>query len=227
MTTFRNRTEAGQVLATELKKSVKAPLLICAIPNGGVPVAIPIIRELNAFFSLLVVRKLQIPYNPEAGFGALTSTGFVMLNEPLVARLRLKQKIINQAIAKARYLLDTKLQQFGSYCTSVLSENHTCIVVDDGLASGYTMRVAVEALKQNQPKKLIIAAPTASQSAITLLQPHVTQIICPDIRHGSIFAVADAYDDWYDLSDEEVHHLLKGLDLNYENDYGIEFLRFR
>ncbi|MFX0212326.1 MAG: phosphoribosyltransferase, partial [Candidatus Hodarchaeota archaeon] len=86
MPIFRNRNNAGQFLAKKLQKKVKDPIIVFAIPNGGVPVAIPIVNRLNALFNLIIVRKIQIPYNPEAGFGALTSTGYIMLNEPLVAR---------------------------------------------------------------------------------------------------------------------------------------------
>ncbi len=209
MPLFHDRTEAGHVLATELKEFVKKPIAVIAVPNGGVPVAIPIAHEFNVPLSLIVVRKLQIPYNPEAGFGALTSTDFIMLNESLLAHLQLKQETIDQAITKARNILEAKLQQFKSFSSINLTNKHTCIVVDDGLASGYTMRVAIEALKQYNPKKLIIATPTASQSAIDLLQSHVTQIICPNIHRGPYFAVADAYHNWYDVPDEEVHTFLK------------------
>jgi predicted phosphoribosyltransferase len=207
---YANRDEAGQVLVERLQvlSLSKAPLVL-AIPNGGLAVAIPIAKQLGADLDLLIVRKLQIPYNPEAGFGAITSLGTVILNRPLVARIGLSEPEIEQVIIQTRNQIKSRQATYRGLVGHYSPANRVVVLVDDGLASGYTMLAAIESVQQQAPEKVLVAVPTASASAISKVREVVDTIICPHIGKGYVFAVADAYHNWYDVSDEEVMNLLR------------------
>jgi predicted phosphoribosyltransferase len=183
-------------------------MYVLAIPAGGVPVAAQVAAKLKVPWDLVLTRKLHVPWNREAGFGAVAWDGSLLLNEPLAASLRLTGDEINQCIAEERAVIAARSQAFrGSRPFPDLTEK-TVIVVDDGVASGFSMLTTILALKKHTIAELIVAVPTAPRSAIERIQPHVTKIVCLNIRSGFSFAVADAYRIWYDLSDREVRALL-------------------
>jgi predicted phosphoribosyltransferase len=186
-------------------------LIVLAIPNGGVPVARVIADELHADLYLMIVRKLQIPDNPEAGFGALTSDGFLLLNHNLVSYLGLIEKDILKQKEKALKSIRSRQEFFGKWAEILELKDRTVILVDDGLASGFTMEAAVTSLENRGVKRIIIAVPTSSMTAHRRLEPRVEKIICPDLSRFRVFAVADAYRNWYDLDENEVLQLLEAL----------------
>ncbi len=207
---YRDRETAGRVLAQILlEKRFTEPPLILAIPNGGLAVAQPIALALKGDLDLLIVRKLQIPYNPEAGFGALTSLGTVILNEPLVARIRISQNEIQRVINQTKEQIERRKKAYSGLVGSYSPKNRLVILVDDGLASGYTMLAAIESVRKLAPQKILVAVPTASASAISRVREVVDDLVCPNVGSGYVFAVADAYLNWYDVSDKEVISLLK------------------
>lgn len=209
---YVNRDEAGRVLAQELQtRKLEDTPLVLAIPNGGLAVAAPIAKILGAKLDLLIVRKLQIPYNPEAGFGAITSLGTIILNKPLVARIGLNQDQINSVVERTRVQIDNRKQGYGGLVGHYSPEDKIVILVDDGLASGYTMLAAIQSVRNLTPRKILVAVPTASASAVSLIRDEVDDLICPHIGSGYVFAVADAYENWYDVSEIEVIELLQSI----------------
>ena len=210
---FRDRKEAGEKLAELLEPYAMELLSIIAIPNGGAPVAFPIFKKFrkknpNIKFELLVVRKIPIPYNTEAGFGAITSDGTIILNPPLVARLGLTDEQINQLAAKVLEQIQQRLQKYGIQTQEFELKDKVVILVDDGLASGYTMIAAIKSVKKFNPQKIIVAVPTAPKSSVDRVSPLVDKLICPNVRDTFFFAVADAYQNWYDLNIAEVRSIL-------------------
>jgi predicted phosphoribosyltransferase len=197
------------VLAERLLPFRQADPVILAIPNGGVAVTAPIARKLACPLHLMVVRKLQIPDNPEAGFGAVASDGTLLLNDPLVKRLNLSETVIATQKERALKTIRARLARYGPAAELPPLKGMAAILVDDGLASGFTMEVAVEAVKRRDPKTVIVAVPTSSMSAYRRISPLVDHLLCPDVSRLPIFAVANAYMEWRDLEDDEIEVLLK------------------
>ena len=198
---FRDRTHAGQVLAGMLAGLAGKDRVVMAIPNGGVPVGIELARELGAPLGVEIVRKLQIPGNTEAGFGAVTSGGDVILNRMLVRALGLRPEQVREITAATMGGIAQRKALFGT--TSQPVGGKTVILTDDGLASGFTMVAAARSVLRRGPKQVMVAVPTASAGAAERVARVVQRLVCPDIRRGPVFAVADAYEDWYDLDTEE------------------------
>ena len=140
---YRDREDAGKILASRLLDYKGRNLAVVAIPNGGVPVGRVIAKKLDAEFYLMIVRKLQIPDNPEAGFGAVTSDGFLLLNQGLVNSLGLTEKQILKQKQRAMKSIQERQLFFGKHAKLPDLKDRTIIVVDDGLASGFTMEAAV------------------------------------------------------------------------------------
>jgi putative phosphoribosyl transferase len=206
---FEDRYHAGTLLAEMIKSHIDEEAVIFGIPAGGVPVAVVLSKRLHMPFDVLVVRKLHIPWNREAGFGALSWDGTTLFNEPLLTLLGLKSEEIERCIREEREEIEKRLRLFRGDKPFPDIKGKTALVADDGLASGFTMRVAVSSLKKEEPKRVLVAVPTASMGAIQIVSEEVDTIFCLNIRTGRTFAVADAYMRWYDLSNEEVVTILK------------------
>ena len=213
---FDDRVAAGETLAAMLQTEYGHTDngMILAIPSGGVPVAIKMSEILGLPFDLLIVRKLQIPGNPEAGFGAMTLAGTAFLNESLLAQLRLNPAQIDAEKNRVAQELEKRNRMFRSDRPFPDLSAKSIILVDDGLASGFTMLAAVDMTKKAQARETIVAVPTAPQRSIDHILSEVDKIFCPNIRTASYFAVAEAYRNWYDLSEKEVVDLLQRTILN-------------
>jgi len=206
---FRDRLHAGGLLANKLRSRLSdIDVQLLAIPAGGVPVGCVVAESLGVRFDVAIVRKVQIPWNPEAGFGAVAWDGTVILNGPLIARLGLSTELVRRCVSLTRETVRYRLDKFRGNRSFPQLKDQTVVLVDDGLASGFTMLTAMEAVKKQGPKKVVVAVPTASTGAIDLVTPNVDELICLNIRGGPVFAVADAYQEWHDLSDEEVMEFL-------------------
>jgi predicted phosphoribosyltransferase len=208
---FDDRAQAGKLLAERLSDYKASDAIILAIPAGGVPVAFEIANALGLMMDIIVVRKIQIPDNPEAGFGAVGPEGDVIFNERLLSRLNLSQKEIELQIEKTKRVLEERNLKYRGKRPFPDLKNRVVILVDDGLASGYTMYEAVRFIKRKEPEKIIIAVPTAPRHTIDMLLPNVDEIYCLNIRSSYYFAVADAYKLWYDVDDKEVISLLNNI----------------
>jgi predicted phosphoribosyltransferase len=208
---FADRAHAGWLLAQRLRdRAPGGDAILLAIPSGGIPVACAIARALGIPIDVAIARKLQIPWNPEAGFGAVAWDGTSAINEPLAKGLGLDRASIEAAISRAKAIAEGRLRRFRGDRPFPDLRGKAAILVDDGLASGFTMLAAVRAVRKLGPGSVLAAAPTASNDAISLLAPEVDWLICLNIRGGPLFAVADAYREWRDIPDDEAADLLEG-----------------
>ncbi len=209
---FRDRFHAGEALAERLEALGYAEdAYVLAIPAGGVQVASVVAERLGLPLDLVVTRKLHVPWNPEAGFGAVSWDGLMFLNERLVAALGLTEEAIRLCVEEERAAIERRLRRFRGDRPFPDLGGKTAIVVDDGLASGFSMMTTLRALANRESKELVVAVPTAPRSAIELVRPHADLVVCLNVRTGPFFAVADAYEVWYDLRDEDVLDILRGL----------------
>jgi len=212
---FDDRFHAGELLSKKLGRYAnEGDVYILAIPAGGVQVAVVVANRLNLPLDLAITRKIHVPWNREAGFGAISWNGQVMLNEPLVASLGLSNEDVRRCLAEEKEIIKRRVERFRGDRPFPDLNNKNIILIDDGLASGFSMLTTVKAVKRNKTKELIVAVPTAPMSAINLLRSHVDEIVCLNIRSGAFFAVADAYKKWYDLTDKDVIELLKPVTKN-------------
>ncbi|RZN43553.1 MAG: phosphoribosyltransferase [Methanophagales archaeon ANME-1-THS] len=205
---FEDRTHAGILLAERMKEYEGKDAFLFAIPAGGVPVAVVLAKRLHLPVDILVIRKIHIPWNREAGFGALSWDGTLFFNELLLNHLGLRGEEVERCIEEEKKEIEKRLTMFRRAKPFPDISGKTVIVVDDGLASGFTMLVAASSLKKQGPKEIIVSVPTASTSAIDLISTEVDRIFCLNIRGGRTFAVADAYHNWYDLGNEDVVRIL-------------------
>jgi len=204
---FKDRIEAGQKLGWQLKKlNLKNPLIL-AIPSGGIPVGIEVAKILKCPFDLVIVRKIQFPWTTEAGFGAIAADGTLYLGS---AARELPQEVIKTQTKKAAEEAKHREKEFLKRRKKIDISGKTVVLIDDGLAAGSTMLVAVSSIRKRNPAKIIIAVPTASGAAVALLEKEVDQLVAL-YKHpaGFPFAVASSYQNWHDLTDEEVKNYLK------------------
>ncbi len=202
---FQDRIDAGERLAAFLQQRPSIPdPVVCAIPAGGVPIGVAIARSLRAPLMLAIVRKVQIPWNPEAGFGAVTWDGSVLLNMSLVERLGLGETEIQVAIDRARESVLARSEAFPKPGRTPSLSHRTVLLTDDGLASGFTMQAASQAVRRQHPNLILVAVPTGSLSAVRRVATDADEVICLNVRATTAFAVADAYLHWHDLTDDEV-----------------------
>ena len=208
---FKDRFHAGKTLSRMLESNYREDqdAMVLAIPAGGVPVSLEISKKLKVPFDLIIVRKIPIPDNPEAGFGAVTIEGSIFLNHKLLAHLGLRPSQVENQIASVKEDLKKRNVLFrdGKPLPDLLA--HTVILVDDSLASGYTMIASIDSVRNKGAKKIVVAIPTAPLSSIKRILSLVNEIYCANIRETPYFAVADAYKIWYDFNHEDVLSLLK------------------
>ncbi len=212
---FTDRHDAGRQLGTLVKTlpGISNPLVL-AIPAGGVPVGREVAAALGAPLSLAIVRKIRIPGTTESGFGAVTWDGQVVINEPLRDALGLLDADVNAAVTQTRENVNARVALFAGGNPVPAMEGKTVILTDDGLASGFTMLAALQAIRRRNPARIVVAVPTASASSALLVSRKSDLLVCANIRSGRTFAVADAYQSWYDLEDREVMEELSGHSMN-------------
>lgn len=207
---FESRKDAGYKLAAFLE-NLHIDLLL-AIPNGGLPVAQGILEKMSLpAFNLLIIRKVQIPWNTEAGFGAIAPNGELFVNESLVDYYSIPQEDIIKSVDQAKRVIEKRLEKYGLPHYEI--ENKVITIVDDGIASGFSMIAGIKWLVMKKAKSVIVVVPTAPLSSLQkiLEKTDVTRIICLNIREQHTFAVADAYKEWYDVSDKEAGEIVKSL----------------
>ena len=213
---FSDRYDAGRILGALIQSGPLVPEpLVMAIPAGGVPVGVEVAKTIHAPIGLAIVRKIQIPGNTEAGFGAVTWDGHVLINEPLRAALGLLQAEVDSAIAATRRNIRERIARYTTGRPFPSLKKKCVILTDDGLASGYTMLAAIMGIRTMHPERVVVAVPTSSASSAEFIAREVDEFICPNIRSGYHFAVADAYRDWYDVDDQEVIAELETVEERY------------
>jgi len=220
---YESRFRAGEMLVefikannyifyNKLKQNVK-DFFCHAIPNGGVSVVEGFSSQFKVNYDLLIVRKLKIPYNTEAGFGAVTTDGTVFFNKLLLNELNLTEEQINRSISITKDEIKQRVKFYKKDVNIIKSQekiiqNKNIFLIDDGLASGFTMLAGINMIKKYKPKSISIAVPTAPLRTVKSIEKEVDHIFCPNIRNVRWFAVADSYKHWYDVPDEEVLDIL-------------------
>jgi putative phosphoribosyl transferase len=205
---FENRYDAGRQLAAKLLDYKGQSVLVLAIPNGGIPLASEIASALGAELDVVVVRKLPLPLHPESGFGALADDGSIILNDDIVRREGVTQNQVNEQVATVTLQVRQRSLLYRKDRHLSLVRGKVAIIVDDGLASGYTMLAAVESVKRRRPREIIVAVPAASSVALEKVQASARVLTLAE-GTGPRFTVSDYYRHWHDVSDSEV---LKALD---------------
>lgn len=206
---FKNRKDAGKKLAEKLTEYTdRDDILVLALPRGGVPVAFEAAEKLNAPLDIFSVRKLGVPGREELAMGAIASGGVRVLNETVINPLRIPQKVINAVAEKEQIELERREREYRDALPPPEIKGKTVILIDDGLATGATMRAAALALKKQEPKKLVIAVPVASPETCSEFESEVDAVICAATPQP-FYGVGMWYKDFSQTSDEEVKDLLK------------------
>jgi predicted phosphoribosyltransferase len=213
---FKDRAEAGRLLAARLLPYQGQGVRVFAIPAGGVPVAGEIARALQVPLDLVIVRKIQLPWTTEAGFGALNPAGEAIFNQELLNRLQMTPAEIDIQVQQTLATLKNREKRLRHNRPYPDLAGAPVIVADDGLASGYTMRATISFLKGKAAGKVIVAVPTGATHTVEDLLPLVDELVCLNVRSGWSFAVAEAYEKWHDLTEAEVLEIMESLDQKRE-----------
>jgi putative phosphoribosyl transferase len=206
---FRDRVEAGRLLAAELSEYAnREDVIVLGLPRGGVPVAYEVARKLKAPFDVFVVRKLGVPGYRELAMGAIATGGVRVLNHHIVQELGISQKTIDAVAAEEEQELQRRELAYRGHGASPEIRGKTVILVDDGIATGSTMRAAVEALHAQHAARLVVAVPTVAPSSFREIRHQVDEMIAL-MTPEDFCAVGQWYEDFSQTTDAEVTRLLE------------------
>jgi putative phosphoribosyl transferase len=206
---FKDRTDAGRQLAEKLLHLKPRHPVVLALPRGGVPVGFEIARRLGAPLDLVLVRKIGVPWQPELALGAVTDGPHPQrfINRELAEMLAISQADIDEATAREVKELERRRSVYGAARTPVDVAGHIAVVVDDGIATGATMQVALQAVRRRGPERLVLAAPVAADGTIAELRAAADEVVCVLTPPG-LGAIGFYYTDFHQLTDEEVNAYL-------------------
>jgi putative phosphoribosyl transferase len=205
---FHDRADAGRVLASLLSGYAdRTDLIVLALPRGGVPVAYEVARALGAPLDVFLVRKLGVPGHEELAMGAIASGGIRLINEDVVRAYRVRAADIDKVAKDEQKELERREREYRDGRQLPPLHDRTVILVDDGLATGATMRVAVLALREESPAQIVVAVPVAAAEACDEFRSLVDDIVCAETP-TPFYAVGVWYDDFTQTTDEEVHDIL-------------------
>ncbi len=207
---FKNRREAGPRLTTALiKRGYKGQnTLVLGIPRGGIIVADEVAKVFSAALDVIIARKLRAPFQPELGIGAVVDGNHIVLNEEAVRSVGASRDYINREIAYQKEVVERRLRFYRGERPAPEMAGKTVIVVDDGIATGYTFRASLESLRQRHPDRLVAAAPVAARDSAEMLKSYADEVICLHTP-VSFFAVGAWYENFDQTSDEEVAAILR------------------
>jgi predicted phosphoribosyltransferase len=206
--TFPDREAAGRRLAGSLEKYNKSDAIVLAIPSGGVPVAAQVATRLDLEMDLIIARKVQFPDEPESGFGAVGPDGMAVLNWRLIEDVGMSDRTVQEQVRKASESVTERELIFRGARPYPNLMGRTVILVDDGLASGSTMMAAMKFVRKRGASKVVVAVPTGSARTVEEISQKADEVHCLNIRTSKWFAVADAYEDWKDMSADDVKAIL-------------------
>jgi len=217
MALFRDRRDAGRRLAQELSSYAdRKDLIVLALPRGGVPVAYEVARALHAPLDVFLVRKLGLPGHEELAMGAIATGGVRVLNEDVVNALNIPPQIIDAVAVREGAELERRQQVYRGDRPHPQLAGKTVILIDDGLATGSSMRAAVAGLRTQHPARIVVAVPTAAVETCEALEDVVEDLICATTPEP-FFGVGAWYEDFSQTTDQEVHDLLtQAADLPHE-----------
>jgi putative phosphoribosyl transferase len=217
MKPFSSRFEAGCLLASKLSTYRNHPeVLILALPRGGVPVAYEIAKDLNLRLDVLLVRKLGVPGNRELAMGAIASGGLRILNEEVVRAFKISEAEIESGTDLGRIELEERERLYRGTRPPLDLLNRTVILVDDGLATGATMLVAVQAVRQQYPARIVVAVPVAATETCERIRLEVDEVVCEKMV-DTLYAIGAWYENFTQLTDEEVSELINRASLIKES----------
>lgn len=206
---FANRIEAGRKLAARLTEYKNQQPLVLALPRGGVPVAAEVAKALDAPLDLVLVRKVGVPFQPELAMGAIVDgkPPIIVRNEDVIAAVGIDDRQFEAICDEQLAEIERRRSRYLGERPSAEVAARTVIVVDDGVATGATMRAALRATRQRGPKRLILAVPVASPDAVAALQEEADEIVCLE-THALFGAIGAYYLDFRQVADEDVSRLL-------------------
>lgn len=206
---FKDRTAAGQLLAGQLKEYADcSDVLVLALPRGGVPVAFEVAKALNAPLDVFLVRKLGVPGQEELAMGAIASGGVRVLNRNVVRSHRLFEAAIHKTVVREQRELERREKLYRGDRPPLNLHGATVIVVDDGLATGATMRAAIKAIRQQDPARIVVAVPVSAAETCRDIQSEADQVICA-MTPEPFYSVGLWYENFSQVTDTEVRDLLK------------------
>lgn len=206
---FRDRAEAGRLLGAQLAgRNLPKDSIVLALPRGGVPVGFEVARALGLPLDVIVVRKLGVPWQPELAMGAIASGGVRVLDEELIRIEGIAQDDVEKIAAREAHEAERRDQLYRAGRAALELRNRTVILVDDGLATGSTMRAAVNCVKRLHPSAVIVAAPVGSRQACVHLRDAADECVCLAVPEP-FGAVGEWYEDFRQTSDAEVRNLLR------------------
>jgi putative phosphoribosyl transferase len=206
---FRDRADAGRQLAARLKRYADRPdVLVLALPRGGVPVAYEVAKELKAPLDVFLVRKLGVPGHEELAMGAIASGGVRVLNEDIVNYLRIPDEVIDAVAAREERELERRERAYRDGRPPPDVKDRIVILIDDGLATGSTMRAAAASLRLLKPRRIVVAVPVSAPETCDAFRSEVDEIVCA-VTPQHFQGVGLWYDDFSQTSDEEVRELLQ------------------
>jgi predicted phosphoribosyltransferase len=207
MSIFRDRRHAGQVLANALERRAGDDVVVLALPRGGVPIAFEVATRLGAPLDVFIVRKLGVPGHEELAMGAIASGGVQVLSDELIARLGIGKDAVARVAARERSELARRETAYRGDRPPLDVAGRTVILIDDGLATGATMKAAVAGLRQLGPKQIVVAVPVAAPESCQEVGELVDEIVCL-VTPSPFWGVGNWYDDFSQTSDDEVRALL-------------------
>jgi len=213
LTRFRDRREAGELLGAEAARRLagRTDVVVLALPRGGLPVANGVAKALGAPLDVFVVRKLGLPGHEELAMGAIASGGVRVMNDDVLAYIPVRRAAIEAVAEREQIELERREREYRGKRPPLEVAGKTVVVVDDGLATGSTMRAAVRALRQMDPRSIVIAVPVAAPQTCRDLGAEVDEMIC--LRTPEPFeAVGLWYENFEQTTDEEVHEILENAD---------------
>jgi putative phosphoribosyl transferase len=206
---FRDRRDAGLVLANNLAKYKDRPdVLVLGLPRGGVPVAYEVARALKAPLDVFIVRKLGVPGQEELGMGAIATGGVRILHEGIIRELGISSQTVETVTMNEQMELARREILYRGDQPPTSIEGRIVIVVDDGLATGSTMKAALAALRLQRPARLIVAVPTAPAETVAELRNMADEVVCP-LTPEPFYAVGGSYANFSQTTDEEVRNLIR------------------
>jgi predicted phosphoribosyltransferase len=207
-TQFRDRSEAGELLAAQLSAYANKPdVIVLALPRGGVPVGAQVAHKLNVPLDVFVVRKLGFPGHPELAMGAIASGGVRVFNGDVVNAFRIPDEVLNTVTAAEFQELKRRERSYRDDLPAPEVEGKTVIVVDDGIATGSTMMAAMAALRQLHAGRIVVAAPTIAHATYDQLRENCDEVVAV-IVPSEFYGVGQWYQDFSQTTDEEVQRLL-------------------
>lgn len=211
MRSYKDRRDAGMVLAQALQHYAKDnTAIVLALPRGGVPVAYEVAKALHLPLDIFIARKLGFPGHEEFAMGAIASGNTLFLNRALIEQARIPEDIINSVIEKEKQELARREKTYRNNRPFPDLTGKTVLLIDDGIATGFSLRAAIAGLKMLQPKRVVIAVPVAAADTLAELRGLVDEIVCP-LQPANLQAVGLWYHNFSQTSDEEVMELLSNL----------------